>query len=131
MGGDNSPHTWQLKQTVVQYKGKQKEVTNMEILELKNGSVDINNIDTYNELKKKLDFLRARLNCVTHPRFKKEYFIMGGYDSGSYENKDYIILSDNRSNLDSKLKQEVIDFLTTKFIEQMNEVIKQMNELIK
>ena len=24
----------------------------MEILELKNGSVDINNIDTYNELKK-------------------------------------------------------------------------------
>ena len=38
----------------------------MEILELKNGSVDINNIDTYNELKKKLDFLRARLNCVTH-----------------------------------------------------------------
>lgn len=104
----------------------------MEILELKNGSVDINNIDTYNELKKKLDFLRARLNCVTHPRFKKEYFIMGGYDSGScYENKDYIILSDSRSNLDSKLKQEVIDFLTTKFIEQMNEVIKQMNELIK
>lgn len=104
----------------------------MEILELKNGSVDINNIDTYNELKKKLDFLRARLNCVTHPRFKKECFIMGGYDSGScYENKDYIILSDSRSNLDSKLKQEVIDFLTTKFIEQMNEVIKQMNELIK
>ena len=82
----------------------------MEILELKNGSVDINNIDNYNELKKKLDFLRARLNC---------------------ENKDYIILSENRSKLDSKLKQEVIDFLTTKFIEQMNEVIKQMNELIK
>ena len=56
---------------------------------------------------------------------------MGGYDNGNYENKDYIILSENRSNLDSKLKQEVIDFLTTKFIEQMNEVIKQMNELIK
>ena len=103
----------------------------MEILELNNGSVDINNIDTYNELKKKLDFLRARLNCVTHPRFKKECFLMGGYDNGSYENKDYIILSNNRSNLDNKLKQEVIDFLTTKFIEQMNEVIKQMNELVK
>ena len=56
---------------------------------------------------------------------------MGSYDNGSYENKDYIILSNNRSNLDNKLKQEVIDFLTTKFIEQMNEVIKQMNELIK
>ena len=103
----------------------------MEILELKNGSVDINNIDTYNELKKKLDFIRARLNCVTHPRFKKEYFLLGGYDNSNYENKDYVILADNRSNLDSKLKQEVIDFLTTKFIEQMNEVIKQMNELIK
>ena len=103
----------------------------MEILELKNGSVDVNNIETYNKLKNQLDFLRTRLNCVTHPRFKKECFLMGGYDNGSYENKDYIILADNRSNLDSKLKQEVIDFLTTKFIEQMNEVIKQMNELIK
>ena len=103
----------------------------MEILELKNGSVDVNSIETYNELKKKLDFIGARLSCTTHPRFKKEYFLMGSYDSGSYENKDYIILSNNRSNLDNKLKQEVIDFLTTKFIEQMNEVIKQMNELIK
>ena len=103
----------------------------MEILELKNGSVDVNSIETYNELKKKLDFIRERLNCVTNTRFKKEYFLMGSYDNGSYENKDYIILSNNRSNLDNKLKQEVIDFLTTKFIEQMNEVIKQMNELIK
>ena len=103
----------------------------MEILELKNGSVDVNSIETYNELKKKLDFIRARLNCATSTRFKKEYFLLGGYDNSHYENKDYIILADNRSNLDSKLKQEVIDFLTTKFIEQMNEVIKQMNELIK
>ena len=103
----------------------------MEILELKNGSVDVNSIETYNELKKKLDFIRERLNCVTSTRFKKEYFRIGDYGCNTYENKDYIILADNRSNLDSKLKQEVIDFLTTKFIEQMNEVIKQMNELIK
>lgn len=103
----------------------------MEILKLKNGSVDINNIETYNELKRKLDFIRKRLNCATSTRFKKEYFRIGDYGNSTYENKDYIILADNRSNLDSKLKQEVIDFLTAKFIEQMNEVIKQMNELIK
>ena len=103
----------------------------MEILELKNGSVDINNIETYNELKSKLDFIRERLNCATSTRFKKEYFRIGDYGNNTYENKDYIILADNRSNLDSKLKQEVIDFLTAKFIEQMNEIIKQMNELIK
>ena len=103
----------------------------MEILELKNGSVDVNSIETYNELKKKLDFIRQRLNCATNPRFKKEFFRIGDYGNSNYENKDYIMLADNRSNLDSKLKQEVIDFLTTKFIEQMNEIIKQMNELIK
>ena len=103
----------------------------MEILELKNGSVDINNIDTYNELKKKLDFIRARLNCATSTRFKKEYFRIGDYDNSTYENKDYIMLAGNRSKTDEKLKQEVIDFLTIKFIEQINEVIKQMNELIK
>ena len=43
----------------------------MEILELKNGSVDVNNINTYNALKNKLDFIRERLNCVTSIRFKK------------------------------------------------------------
>ena len=100
-------------------------------MEIKNGSVDVNNIDTYNELKKKLEFVRARLNCVTSPRFKKEYFIIGDYDSGTNENKDYIMLAANRSQTDEKLKQELIDFLTTKFIEQMNKVITQMNDLIK
>ena len=103
----------------------------MEILELKNGSVDVNNINTYNALKNKLDFIRERLNCVTSTRFKKEYFRIGDYGNSAYENKDYIILATNRSNTDEKLKQEVIDFLTVKFIEQMNEVIKEMNELIK
>ena len=103
----------------------------MEILELKNGSVDVNSIDTYNVLKNKLDFIRERLNCATSTRFKKEYFRIGDYGNSAYENKDYIILAANRSNTDEKLKQEVIDFLTVKFIEQMNEVIKEMNELIK
>lgn len=102
----------------------------MELLKLKNGSVDINNIETYNELKKKLDFIGERLACVTQPRFRKEYFLIGGYDNSDYENKDYIILAD-RSSYDSTLKQEVIDFLTSKFIEQMNEITEQMNELIK
>ena len=33
--------------------------------------------------------------------------------------------------MDDKLKQDVIDFLTAKFIERMNKVITQMNDLIK
>lgn len=104
----------------------------MDILELKQGSVDVNNINTYNALKVKLDFIRKRLNCATNPNFKCQYFILGDYGhSSSSENKNYIMLSDNRSNLDDKLKQEIIDFLTIKFIEQINEVITQMNNLIK
>ena len=103
----------------------------MEILELKNGSIDVNVIGTYNCLKDKLEFIRKRLNCVTNPRFKSEYFKLGDYSNNTYENKDYIMLADNRSNLDDKLKQDIIDFLTAKLIEQMNEVIKQMNDLIK
>jgi hypothetical protein len=102
----------------------------MEILELKNGSIDVNVIGTYNCLKDKLEFIRKRLNCVTNPRFKSEYFKLGDYSNNTYENKDYIMLADNRSNLDDKLKQDIIDFLTAKLIEQMNEVIKQMNNLI-
>lgn len=102
----------------------------MEILELKNGSIDVNVIGTYNCLKDKLEFIRKRLNCVTNPRFKSEYFTLGNYGNNTYENKDYIMLADNRSNLDDKLKQDIIDFLTAKLIEQMNEVIKQMNNLI-
>ena len=102
----------------------------MEILELKNGSIDVNVIGTYNCLKDKLEFIRKRLNCVTNPRFKSEYFKLGDYSNSTYENKDYIMLADNRSNLDDKLKQDIIDFLTAKLIEQMNEAIKQMNILI-
>ena len=61
---------------------------------------------------------------------KRNFFILGDYGNSNYENKDYIMLADNRSNLDDKLKQDIIDFLTAKLIEQMNEVIKQMNNLI-
>lgn len=103
----------------------------MEILELKNGSIDVNSIGTYSALKNKLDFVRNRLNCTTNPKFKCEYFKLGDYRNGTDENQHYIMLSDNRNELDDKLKQEVIDFLTTKFIEQMNEITKQMNDLIK
>lgn len=104
----------------------------MEILELKNGSIDVNVIGTYNCLKDKLEFIRKRLNCVTSPNFKCQYFTLGDYGhSSSCENRNYIMLADNRSSLDDKLKQDVIDFLTIKLIEQMNEVIKQMNDLIK
>ena len=45
----------------------------MEILELKNGSVDVNSIDTYNALKNKLDFIRERLNCVTTLDLKRNF----------------------------------------------------------
>ena len=104
----------------------------MKILELKNGSVDVNNIDTYNELQKKLNFIRKRLNCVTSPLFKADYFKLGDYGSSTAcENRNYIILSDDRSKFDEKLKQDVIDFLTAKFAEQMNKIITQMNDLIK
>ena len=103
----------------------------MEILELKNGSIDVNGIETYSALKNKLDFMRKRLNCTTNPNFQCKYFVLGNYVSGACENQHYIMLSDNRSKLDDKLKQEVVDFLTTKFIEQINEIIKQMNDLIK
>lgn len=110
----------------------------MEILELKKGSIDVNSIGIYNALKNKLDFITDRLNCVTSPEFKCNYFRLGDYGNGVYdygdtvfENKHYIILSDNRSDLDGKLKQDIIDFLTVKLMEQKNEVITQMNNLIK
>lgn len=103
----------------------------MEILELKNGSVNVNSIGAYTALKNKLDFVRKRLNCTTNTKFKCEYFRLGDYGNSAIENVHYIMLSNNRNNLDDKLKQEIIDFLTTKFIEQMNEIIKQMNDLIE
>ena len=102
----------------------------MEILELKNGSVDVNDIETYNNLKRKLDFIRERLNCTTSTRFKKEFFRIGDYGNSAYENKDYIILASNRSNTDEKQKQEINNFLTVNLIKQIKEIIKILNVLI-
>lgn len=103
----------------------------MEILELKTGNVNVFDTGTYEALKDKLELIRERLNCVKSSRFKKRFFFLGDYDSNNYENKDYIVLSDNRTSMDEKLKQELMDFLATKFIEQMNKVITQMNDLIE
>lgn len=102
----------------------------MEILKLKNGSVEVSKIEEYNQLQQKLKGLRRRLQCVTGNEFNCEYFKLGNYSSSScYEDKDYIILrKDNVSEM--KLKQEIIDFLTTKFIEQINEVITKINNLL-
>ena len=113
----------------------------MEILELKNGSVDVDDVSTYEALRNKLAVIRQRLDCVTNSAFKSEYtsFYLGNVYQHAVENKHYIRLvnvleddrSGNRMSMDGELKQDVIDFLTAKFIEQMNQVIKQMNELIK
>ncbi len=103
----------------------------MEILELKTGSINVYDAGTYEALKNKLELLRERLNCVRSSSFKKKHFFLGDYDSVTYENKDYIVLSENRTNMDEKLKNELMDFLATKFIEQMNKVITQMNELVE
>ena len=106
----------------------------MNILELKVGNVDTSKIDEYNKLQNKLTFWRKRLTCVTGTHFNCEYFIVGDY-SGSCgsncENKHYMILATNRSEDDVKLKQEVIDFLTCRIIDNINETIKRINELIK
>lgn len=102
----------------------------MEILELKNGSVDVSRIEEYNKLQQKLKGLRKRLQCVTGNEFNCEYFKLGDYGSSSkWEDRNYIILrQDNVSEM--KLKQEIIDFLTIKFIEQINEVITKINDLL-
>ena len=102
----------------------------MKILELKNGSVDVSKIEEYNKLQQQLKGLRKRLQCVTGNEFNCEYFKLGDYSSSSaWENREYIILrKDNISEM--KLKQEIIDFLTIKFIEQINEVISKINEMI-
>ena len=104
----------------------------MDILELKVGNVDTSKIDEYNMLQNKLTFWRKRLTCVTGSHFNCEYFKLGDYSSScSYENDHYMILATNRSKDDVKLKQEVIDFLTCRIIDNINETIKRINELVK
>lgn len=101
----------------------------MEILELKNGSVDVSKIEEYNKLQAQLKGLRKRLQCVTGNEFNCEYFKLGDYgQSSAWEDREYIILRKNVA--DKKLQQEVIDFLTIKFIEQINEVITKINNLL-
>ena len=102
------------------------------ILELKTGSVNVDDVDKYNKLIDEMKDIRKRLDCVTNPTFKAKYFKLGDYGSSSaYENRHYMILATNRSKKDEKLEQEIIDFLTVKFIEQLNEVITEINGLIK
>lgn len=104
----------------------------MDILELKLGNIDVTDIDWYNTLKSKLTYWRKRLQCVQGKQFNCEYFKLGDYSSsGCSEGTHYIILANNRSERDDKLKQEVIDFLTCRIIENINDIIRQINELIK
>ena len=102
------------------------------ILELKVGSVDVVDIDEYNTLKNKLSFWRKRLDTVTSVVFQNvEYFHVGAYGTDSSEGRNMLILADNRSEEDKFLKQAIIDTLTMKIIEQINDKIKKINELVK
>lgn len=99
-----------------------------QILNVKTGSVNTKNIEEYNKLTKRLSFQRNRLNCVTGNSFNSEYFILGNYSiSCSSENKDYLMFRQN----DKQIQQEVVDFLTVKMIEQINETITSINKLIE
>jgi hypothetical protein len=102
------------------------------ILELKVGSVDVANIDEYNALRNKLAFWRKRLDTATSTVFQNvEYFHVGAYGTDSSEGRNMLILADNRSDEDKLLKQAVIDTLTMKIIEQINDKIKKINQLVK
>lgn len=104
----------------------------MDILELKSGNVDVTDIDKYNKLNAQLSFWRKRLQCVQGTQFNCEYFKLGDYSSsGCSEGTHYMILATNRSERDNKLKQDVIDFLTCRIIDNINDIIRQINELIK
>ena len=101
------------------------------ILELKVGSVDVADIDEYNTLKNKLSFWRKRLDVATSTTFQNvEYFYVGERHDGS-ESRNQFILANNRSEEDKFLKQAVIDTLTMKIIEQINDKIKKINKLVK
>lgn len=101
------------------------------ILELKVGSVDVADIDEYNILRNKLSFWRKRLDVTTGREFQNvEYFYIGEGHGGS-ESKNQFILANNRSEEDKFLKQAVIDTLTMKIIEQINDKIKKINKLVK
>lgn len=103
----------------------------IEMLEVKKGCVPIEYIGTFNALNGTLSFLRKRLSCVTSIGFsEKPYFSIGRNSSGGDENEDYISL-DKENTEDFALRQEVIDFLICKVIEQINSVVTKMNNIIK
>lgn len=103
----------------------------MEILEIKKGTVDVENIEKYNSLTRSITFWRKRLNCVTEEKFKCEYFKVGDYSScsGKTENEHYITLGE--SPRDKRVKQALVDFLTCKIIESLNDLITELNSIIK
>lgn len=104
----------------------------MEVLQEKIGSVSTDNIGKYNSLKKELNFWNKRLHCITSQNFNCEYFVLGNDNSSlSVENRDYIILSESRSNKDKKLQDDIILFLSNKIIERINTTVEQINELVK
>ena len=103
-----------------------------EILNLKTGNVDVADIDEYNTLRNKLSFWRKRLDVATSAAFQNVgYFYVGECGSNSSENRNQFILAGNRSEEDTLLKQAVIDTLTIKIIEQINDKIKKINKLVK
>jgi hypothetical protein len=102
-----------------------------EILEIKTGGVDIDNIQKYNHLIKELSFWKARLRCVQGDAFDYGVFTLGNYKSfDSFENRDYLMLRRDKDN-DKRLKADIINFLTCKIIDEINNVTKDINELIK
>ena len=104
----------------------------MEVLQENFGSVSVDNIDKYNSLKKELNFWNKRLHCITSEKFNCEYFILGNNNGSlSVENRDYIILSESRSDKDRKLQDDIILFLSNKIVERINMTVKQINEIVK
>jgi hypothetical protein len=101
-----------------------------EILQVKMGNIDINSIDKYNTLKNSLAQWKKRLQCVQGEEFNCKYFQIGDYGaSRCFENKHYLALY--VSSMDIKFKQEIIDFLTSRIIDNINDIVRQINELIK
>lgn len=102
-----------------------------EILEIKTGGVDVDNIRKYNCLVKELSFWKERLRCVQGNNFDYEFFTLGKHKSyDCFENRDYLMLRHDKDN-DKRLRANIITFLTSKIIDEINSITKDINELIK
>lgn len=100
-----------------------------EILQVKMGNIDIDCIDKYNTLNNNLKYWKKRLQCVQGREFNCEYFKIGDFsDFGCSEDRHYLILRQGR---DAKLQEEIIDFLTSRIIDNINDITRKINELIK